>query len=91
MSDPLHRASSTVRTEVNQTLLQANTVYRLGNWEYSYLYRDSPASAQYAALRYGAWVLELKAHLQAKVKGTSKVSPTKYERFFAVLTYHIPD
>ena len=79
----LYPASSTVRINMNQTLLQANTVYRLGNWEYSYLYRDSPASAQYAALRYGAWVLELKAHLQAKAKGTSKVSPTKYERFFA--------
>ncbi|KAJ3500824.1 hypothetical protein NLJ89_g9621 [Agrocybe chaxingu] len=52
---------------------QANTVYRLGNWEYSYQFRDAPASAQYAALRYGAWVLELKAHLQAKVDGTSKV------------------
>lgn len=51
----------------------ANTVYRLGNWEYSYLYRDAPNSTSYAALRYGAWVLELKGHLQAKVNGSSQM------------------
>ncbi|PPQ88204.1 hypothetical protein CVT25_005169 [Psilocybe cyanescens] len=51
----------------------ANTVYRLGNWEYSYQFRDAPASAKYSALRYGAWVLELRAHLQGKVDETSKV------------------
>jgi acid phosphatase len=55
---------------VSQT--DANTVFRLGNWEYSYQFRDAPASAQYSALKYGAWFLELKSHLQAKVSGTSK-------------------
>ncbi|EDR01141.1 uncharacterized protein LACBIDRAFT_312463 [Laccaria bicolor S238N-H82] len=30
-------------------------------------------SASYAALRYGAWVLELKGHLQAKVNGSSQM------------------
>ena len=54
--------------------LQADTVYRLGNWEYSYLYRDAPASTAYSALKYGAWVLELKEHMQASVAGRSKVS-----------------
>ena len=48
-------------------------VYRLGNWEYSYKYRDAPNSAQFSTLRYGTWVLELKAHLQAQVDGTSKI------------------
>jgi hypothetical protein len=48
-------------------------VYRLGNWEYSYLYRDAPASTTYSALKYGAWVLELKGHLQAIVSGGTKV------------------
>ena len=48
-------------------------VYRLGNWEYSYLYRDSTASTTYSALIYGGWILELKEHLRASVSGESKV------------------
>ncbi|KAF8154514.1 histidine phosphatase [Crassisporium funariophilum] len=60
-------------TSICVTQEDANTVYRLGNWEYSYQFRDAPASAQYAALRYGAWVLELRAHLEGKVDGTSKI------------------
>lgn len=63
----LNDASLCVTQEV------ADTVYRLGSWEYSYQFRDAPASAKYAALRYGAWVLELKGHLQDKVDGKSKV------------------
>ncbi|KAF9527468.1 histidine phosphatase [Crepidotus variabilis] len=63
----LHDSSVCVSQE------DANTVYRLGNWEYSYLYRDAQASAEYAALRYGAWVLELRGHLQAKMDGNSKL------------------
>ncbi|KJA21805.1 hypothetical protein HYPSUDRAFT_165255 [Hypholoma sublateritium FD-334 SS-4] len=63
---------------VNDTSLcvtqdEANTVFRLGNWEYSYQFRDAPASAQYSALSYGVWVLELRSHLQAKVDGTSQL------------------
>lgn len=54
---------------------QANTVYRLGNWEYSHQFRDAPESAQYSALRYGAWMLELKGHLQAKMGKSLKVPP----------------
>jgi acid phosphatase len=49
--------------------LQANTVYRLGNYEYSLKWRDAPESAQYATLEYGAWMLELKGHLQDKIAG----------------------
>jgi 2-phosphoxylose phosphatase len=52
---------------------QANEVYRLGNWEYSYLWRDSSKSAQYSALKFGGWVLELKTHLQDIINGDSKV------------------
>jgi acid phosphatase len=60
-------------TSICVTQDEANTVYRLGNWEYSYQFRDAPQSAQYSALSYGVWVLELKAHLQAKVNGTSEI------------------
>ncbi|KAJ6606452.1 phosphoglycerate mutase-like protein [Mycena vulgaris] len=63
---------------VNDTSLcvtqdEANTVFRLGNWEYSYYFRDAPNSALYSALHYGAWFLELRAHLAAAVAGQSKI------------------
>jgi len=51
---------------------EANTVYRIGSYEYSLQWRDAPESAQYAALKYGAWMLELKEHLQDKISGKSK-------------------
>jgi len=52
---------------------EANTVFRLGNWEYSYYFRDAPDSTEYSALHYGAWFLELKGHLEAVVAGQSKI------------------
>ena len=48
-------------------------MYRLGNWEYSYIYRDAVNSTLYSALKYGAWVLELKAHLEGAITGESTV------------------
>ncbi|KAJ7063445.1 histidine phosphatase [Mycena amicta] len=60
-------------TSLCVTTEEANTVFRLGNWEYSYYFRDAPDSAQYAALHYGAWFLELKGHLQAVMSGQSKI------------------
>ncbi|GLB40973.1 putative phosphoglycerate mutase-like protein [Lyophyllum shimeji] len=51
----------------------ADTVYRIGNWEYSWQFRDAPESAQYSTLKYGAWILELKGHLQDKISGKSKM------------------
>ncbi|KAF8885002.1 histidine phosphatase [Infundibulicybe gibba] len=70
--------SKALPCSVNETSLcvsqaDANTVYRLGNWEYSYVYRDAPNSAQFSALHYGAWVLELTSHLQAKISGKSQL------------------
>jgi acid phosphatase len=53
--------------------IKANTVYRIGSYEYSLQWRDAPESAQYAALKFGAWMLELKGHLQDKISGKSKV------------------
>ncbi|KAI1174261.1 histidine acid phosphatase [Nemania sp. FL0916] len=52
---------------INQTL--ADTVYRLGQWEYSHIYRDAPQSLPAAAATYGVWVAELAAHLRAVVAG----------------------
>ncbi|EIM82919.1 phosphoglycerate mutase-like protein [Stereum hirsutum FP-91666 SS1] len=64
----------TLPCSVNDTSLcvtqdEADTVYRLGNWEYSYYYRDAQNSTLYSALHYGAWILELKGHLEAKIAG----------------------
>ncbi|THU98971.1 phosphoglycerate mutase-like protein [Dendrothele bispora CBS 962.96] len=63
---------------VNDTSLcvtqdEANTVYRLGNLEYSYYFRDASNSTIYSALHYGVWVLELKGHLEDKMSGKSEV------------------
>ncbi|KAK0216898.1 phosphoglycerate mutase-like protein [Armillaria fumosa] len=62
-------------TDTCVTQQEANEVYRLGNWDYSYMYRDSLNSTKYSTLTYGAWLLELKDHLQTAM-GTSK--KTKY-------------
>ncbi|KAJ2924171.1 hypothetical protein H1R20_g12922, partial [Candolleomyces eurysporus] len=51
----------------------ADKVYEIGNWEYSYLYREAPGALRYAALKFGAWMLELESHLRGVVSGTSKV------------------
>ncbi|KAF8915656.1 histidine phosphatase [Mucidula mucida] len=65
---------------VNDTSLcvtqdEANNVYRLGNWEYSYIYRDSANSTVYSTMVFGAWLLELKEHLNTARSGTN---PIKY-------------
>ncbi|KAL1669871.1 histidine phosphatase superfamily [Schizophyllum commune] len=70
---------------VNDTALcvtqeEANEVYRLGNWEYSYLYRDAANSTLYSALKYGAWVLELRAHLEGAITGESTIVFELYEK-----------
>lgn len=66
--------SKSLPCSVNDTSLcvtqdEADTVYRLGNWEWSFYYRDAQNSTLYSALHYGAWILELKAHLEAKIAG----------------------
>ncbi|KAM0282829.1 hypothetical protein ACHAQH_002833 [Verticillium albo-atrum] len=48
---------------------QADTVYRIGHWEYSQIYRDSPDSLAASAATYGVWAAELAGHLRAAVAG----------------------
>ncbi|KAI0412362.1 histidine acid phosphatase [Xylaria grammica] len=48
---------------VDQAL--ADTVYRLGQWEYSRIYRDAPASLAASVATYGVWIAELAAHLRS--------------------------
>lgn len=50
----------------------ANAVYRMGQWEYSQTYRDSPNSLAASVSSYGVWVAELAAHLRDVVAGKTK-------------------
>jgi hypothetical protein len=55
------------------TQSNANAVYRLGNFEYSYIYRDDPRSLAASVAGYGVWVGELTAHLRDFISGKSNV------------------
>ena len=50
---------------------QANTVYRLGQYEYSYIYRGAPQSLSYATASYGIWAAELAQNLRDVMSGSS--------------------
>lgn len=50
----------------------ADAVYRMGHWEYSQMYRDSPDSLDSAVGMYGVWLAELAAHLREVVAGKGK-------------------
>ncbi|SPO06097.1 uncharacterized protein DNG_08786 [Cephalotrichum gorgonifer] len=58
-------------TCVTQAL--ADAVYRLGNWEYSQIYRDAPDSLAASVASYGVWIAELAENLRAAVAGTNEV------------------
>jgi 2-phosphoxylose phosphatase len=55
---------------VDQAL--ANTVYRLGHWEYSRQYRDDPESLAMAARTMGVWFGELASHIRRVLAGQSE-------------------
>jgi hypothetical protein len=46
---------------------QVNTVLRLGQWEYSYIYRDAPATLTTSTALFGAWIAELAQHLREQM------------------------
>jgi hypothetical protein len=48
------------------TRAQANSVFRLGEYEYNFLYRAAgPQTLDYARRSYGIWIAELAAHFRA--------------------------
>lgn len=55
------------------TQADANSVYRLGNYEYDYYYRSAANSTAYSALRFGAWFMELQSHMKSSIAGLSKI------------------
>ncbi|KAM5349000.1 hypothetical protein ACJ41O_008823 [Fusarium nematophilum] len=47
----------------------ADAVYRMGQWEYSQIYRDAPLSLAASSTSYGVWVAELASHLRGVIAG----------------------
>ncbi|EER29021.1 hypothetical protein D8B26_000765 [Coccidioides posadasii str. Silveira] len=48
---------------------QADTVFRLGQFEYSYIYRDAPTSLAASTASMGVWIAELAQHLRDQISG----------------------
>lgn len=60
-----------VNTTVCVTEEMANGVYRLGQWEYSQMYRDAPESLALCGSSFGVWIAELSSHIRGAMDGTS--------------------
>lgn len=65
----VNRANST--TCVTQDL--ADDVYRLGHYEYSYIYRDDPRSLAASAASLGVWIAELANNIRSFIDGKSNI------------------
>jgi acid phosphatase len=55
------------------TQSMAHTIYRLGQYEYSFIHRDSPSSLRAATGSIGVWIAELAANIRASISGASPV------------------
>ena len=53
------------------TAADADAVFRRGEYEYSFIYRDSLMSLQYSVARYGVWIAELASNLRAAMTPSS--------------------
>lgn len=51
----------------------ADEVFRLGQWEYSYQYRDSNTSLNAAVGSYGVWMAQLARHIRDRISGASDI------------------
>ncbi|KAF2192595.1 histidine acid phosphatase-like protein [Zopfia rhizophila CBS 207.26] len=51
----------------------ADAVYRLGQYEYSFIYRDSPLSLPASVGSYGVWIAEVAQNIRDYISGTSPV------------------
>jgi acid phosphatase len=52
---------------------QADAVYRLGQYEYSFIYRDSPQSLQAAVGSYGVYLAELADNIRSTLSSSSPI------------------
>lgn len=58
------------------TMAQAEEVFRLGQYEYSFIYRDSPESLEASKSGYGIWIAELAQNLRdASSRNATKAGP----------------
>ena len=55
------------------TQASADSVYRLGNYEYSYIYRDDSRSLAASAASLGVWIAEMVAHIRELISGKSTI------------------
>ena len=51
----------------------ADTVYRMGNWEYSQIYRDQPSSLPASAASLGVWIGEFTTHIREFMSGHRQI------------------
>lgn len=51
----------------------AEAVFRRGQYEYSFIYRDSPDSLPASTASFGVWIAELASNLRAVITGESEV------------------
>lgn len=68
--------SNTTDCITNET---ANIVFRLGLYEYSYIYRGSPYSLRASTAAFGVWIAELVQNIRDSING----SPVKYRHNIA--------
>jgi hypothetical protein len=69
-SMPLPCNDSLPASERCITQAEAEEVFRMGMWEYSHIYRDSPESLKMSAGSMGVWLAELAQHLRDVMAGT---------------------
>lgn len=65
------------------TLDEAEKVFRLGEYEYSFIYRDSPFSLRASVASYGIWMGELAQNLRTHMDGKSASPRPQYRHNFA--------
>lgn len=64
---------STNDTALCLSQTDADSIYRLGNWEYAYRYRGTSKSILFSTLKMGPWLRELQSHFRSSVDGSSIV------------------
>ncbi|KAG9789854.1 hypothetical protein ABEF93_005869 [Exophiala dermatitidis] len=60
------------------THTDADAVFRRGQYEYSFIYRDSPQSLAASTASYGIWMAELASNLRAATDNSTNKSPVLY-------------
>lgn len=61
----------------------ADKVFRLAQFEYSYIFRDAPQSLEYARTKYGLYLNELTARLRQHIQGIMPGAEVKYRHNIA--------